>query len=405
MLVSLNRAACNLAIILIAVLAPAAHAADPRLDGVPVPLSIDPSTSDAPFAGSWFGRWGSEWRTLMVVERIKGQKVEAIYAVGPKGDYKGNWRDLKGSFDGDRLSLDGPGYTLDFEIRPSGRLRARYNWDQGFAIMSKGDLKTDRRWSFGSIEMLETDLVELGKPVRLEAVIYKPPGDGPFPLAVINHGSTGSGDNPAAFGFVFTNDWLADILIEHGWLVAFPQRRGRGGSDGLYDEGFTTDRTQYTCDAGRSLKGADRGLDDISAAVAALRRRPDVEASPVLIGGVSRGGILSVAWAGRNPDQTHGVVNFVGGWLGEGCGDAEAVNKTLFSEGGAYPRETLWLYGEDDVFYSLPYSRENFAVFQNAGGRGAFHEFKVNGSNNGHWVHVVPTLWNDLLIGYLDDLK
>lgn len=269
----------------------------------------------------------------MVVERISRQKVEAVYAVGPRGDNKGAWRDVKGGVYGDKLLLDGPSYTLDFELRPSWRLRARYNEDQGFAIMSKGDLKSDRRWSFGSIEMTDTDLVEQGKPVRLETVIYKPPGDGPFPLAVINHGSTGYGDNPAAFKYTVTNDWLADILVERGWLVAFPQRRGRGGSGGVYDEGFTTDRTHYTCDAYRTLRGADRALDDISAVVDELRKRPDVEEGPILISGVSRGGILSVAWAGRNPDQTQGVVNFVGGWLGEGCGDAEEVNKKLFRSG------------------------------------------------------------------------
>ena len=57
------------------------------------------------------------------------------------------------------------------------------------------------------------------------------------------------------------------------------------------------------------------------------------------------------------------------------------------------------------MFYSLPYSRKNFAAFQDAEGQGAFHEFRVKGKNNGHWVHVIPTLWNDLLLGYLDDLK
>lgn len=404
MLVSRTNLARFFAALLIAA-APLAQAADPRLDGVPVPLNIDPSDSDLPFAGSWFGQWDGQWRSLMVVERITGDEVEAVYAVGPRGDYKGGWRDLNGAIEGDRLRLDGPGYTLDFELRPSGRLRARYNRDQGFAIMSKGDLKSDRRWSFGSVEVIETDLVEHGEPVRLETVIYKPPGDGPFPLAVINHGSTGYGDNPAAFKYTFTNDWLADILVERGWLVAFPQRRGRGGSDGLYDEGFTADRIHYTCEAYRTLKGADRALDDISAAVEALQKRADVRDGRILIGGVSRGGVLSVAWAGRNPDQTHGVVNFVGGWLGEGCGDADEVNKTLFSHGGAYPRETLWLYGQDDAYYSLSYSRSNFAAFQDAGGRGAFLEFSVRGENNGHWVHVIPTLWNDVLLGYLDDLK
>lgn len=100
----------------------------------------------------------------------------------------------------------------------------------------------------------------------------------------------------------------------------------------------------------------------------------------------------------------HGVINFVGGWLGEGCGDAEAVNQSLFTEGGAFERETLWLYGVDDPFYTLPYSRRNFGAFVKAGGRGGFHEFALAGEKNGHWVHSVPSLWEELLIEYLDRL-
>src|SRR6516225_177343 len=104
---------------------------------------------------------------------------------------------------------------------------------------------------------------------------------------------------------------VADFLNDRGWIVAFPQRRGRGKSDGLYDEGFSADRRQgYTCDFDTSLLGAERALDDIAAAMLALRQRPDVAPSRVLIGGISRGGILSVAYAGMHPDQISGVINF-----------------------------------------------------------------------------------------------
>jgi len=50
---------------------------------------------------------------------------------------------------------------------------------------------------FAGSMMINTTLLENGKPVRLEVVIDKPPGDGPFPLLVVNHGSTGEGINPA----------------------------------------------------------------------------------------------------------------------------------------------------------------------------------------------------------------
>jgi dienelactone hydrolase len=186
----------------------------------------------------------------------------------------------------------------------------------------------------GEIELLQTeaDLVEDGRPIRLEVVIFKPPGEGPFPLAVINHGSTGQGNNPDLFTETWSDVDLADFLNERGWIVAFPQRRGRGKSDGLYDEGLSADRTKgYTCDPDKSLPGADRALRDIGVAIASLRRRPEVALSRILIGGQSRGGVLSVVYAGAHPEQILGVINFVGGWVGDGCTTANVINETLLT--------------------------------------------------------------------------
>jgi len=69
-----------------------------------------------------------------------------------------------------------------------------------------------------------------------------PNGVGPFPTLIFHHGSTGRGDAPALFTGTFESPSLARLFNESGWLVAFPQRRGRGASDGLYDEGFEPDR-------------------------------------------------------------------------------------------------------------------------------------------------------------------
>ena len=374
------------------------------IGGVPVPAEVRPGAGESPFFGAWFGAWGARWRTVLIVETVEDDRIVATYAVGPNGSFKGGNRRLEGRIDGERATLEGPSYVIDIALTPHGTMRARYNGDQGFAVLNRGDLAGDHPWIGGAAEMIETDLTEDGAALRLKTLVFKPSEGASFPLALINHGSSAYSGDRDVFDEVWVDPWIADLLVERGWLVAFPQRRGRGGSDGLYDEGFKADRSAYSCDGAVTQKGAERALEDIEAAIAALRLRPDVTIGPVLIGGMSRGGALSVAWAGRNPQRAHGVVNFVGGWLSEGCGDAEEVNKTLFAEGGPFPRDTLWLYGADDPFYSLPYSRKNFAAFINAGGRGAFHEFALNGENNGHWVQSVPTLWQDQLIGYLDAL-
>src|SRR6266702_3966023 len=134
---------------------------------------------------------------------------------------------------------------------------------------------------------------------------------------------------------------------------------------------FRVDRSQgYTCDPKQSLPGADRALTDIAAAVEVLRRRPDVARQPILMAGISRGGILSIAYAGMHPGEVAGVINFVGGWMGEGCPNASEINGTLFKRGGMFPHPTLWLYGNHDPFYSLDHSRANFAAFQGGGRQG-----------------------------------
>jgi dienelactone hydrolase len=240
---------------------------------------------------------------------------------------------------------------------------------------------------------LHTMLREGGKPVRIEVVIEMPAGRGPFPLLVFNHGSTGKGTEPQLFTETWWSRSIADFFVEKGWMVAFPQRRGRGKSDGLYDEGFAADRTQgYSSDPNRSLAGADRALEDLGAAIAALQRRPDVAGGTILLGGQSRGGALSIAYAGMHPEQVVGVLNFVGGWKSDAAGTAGEINGTLFRRGGTFPRPTLWLYGRGDSYYSIEHSRSNFDAFTNAGGKGEFIEFDVpNGL--GHRVIDYPNLW------------
>jgi dienelactone hydrolase len=254
-------------------------------------------------------------------------------------------------------------------------------------------------WSRGTSEMLETDLLEDGNPIRLETVIFKPPGPGPFPLAVFNHGSTGRYATPGVAKQTWVSLEVANSLNKQGCLVAFPQRRGRGKSDGLYEEGLSS-----FGDTDRALRGADRALIDIDAAIAVLRRRQDVTPGPVLIGGNSRGGALSVAYAGMHPEQTLGVINFVGGWFGEKSPGAELVDQALFERGARYDRPTIWLYGQGDIYYSIGYSRKNFATFEKAGGQGTFIAFDVP-SDVGHNVIHYPDLWAGPVGDYLNSLS
>jgi dienelactone hydrolase len=398
-----------------------ARAADQLVDGVPLPSDATLNTGSPvtavqrQWSGVWIGAWGGTLKHILLVEAVaEDGAARVVYAVGgnPPLGVKSNWLRLEGTASERTLKVSGKSFSATYELTQGGGLKALYRRGDSvahasmtkadFAALTKPDAVVE--WTRGKSEFLETDLIEDGRPVQLEAVIFKPEGAGPFPLAVINHGSTGTGRNPERFTQTWSDANLADFLNARGWMVAFPQRRGRGKSDGRYDEGFSENRSfGYTCEAEISLRGADRALSDVDAAITTLRRRPDVEPTPILIGGESRGGVLAVAYAGLHPAQISGVINFVGGWLGTGCSTASVVNQSLFERGAHYGRPTIWLYGRGDLFYPIAHSRENFAAFEKAGGQGTFFEFDAP-PGQGHLVLGDLDLWSGPVDNYLNSL-
>ncbi|MBL6618047.1 MAG: acetylxylan esterase [Reyranella sp.] len=241
-----------------------------------------------------------------------------------------------------------------------------------------------------------------GTTVKIATITYKPEGPGPFPTVIFHHGSTGRGNDPSLFDRPYDPRSQAQWFTARGWALIAPSRRGRGGSEGLYDEGFGADRSRgYTCEAPLSLAGADRALRDIDAITPVILAQPFVDRSRIAVAGLSRGGILSVAWSGRQPGTPRAVINFVGGWLGSGCLTASTVNQSLFVRGVPYGRPTIWLYGDKDPFYPLSHSRENFAAYEAAGGKGAFHEYAPPDRLNGHQIGSAPSLWSATLEAYL----
>jgi predicted acyl esterase len=85
-----------------------------------------------------------------------------------------------------------------------------------------------------------------GETVQLAMRIYKPSTGGPAPTLVFNHGSTGRGTDPSIFVRPIDFPPLAQFFVERGWAVVMPARRGRGGSEGQYDEGFAPNRRLAT---------------------------------------------------------------------------------------------------------------------------------------------------------------
>jgi pimeloyl-ACP methyl ester carboxylesterase len=186
---------------------------------------------------------------------------------------------------------------------------------------------------------------------------------------------------------------LARFFNERGWLVAFPQRRGRGRSDGTNDEGFRPDRSVYSCSKQYALPGLDRAVEDVEAVFECMATRADVDPTRLVVGGQSRGGILAIAFAGKHPERAAAVINFSGGWVGDTCADATSINSSASRQGGAFNGPTLWLYGENDSMYKSAHSRGNFETFVANGGRGRFLLYSLAAGIDGHRLIDHPDFW------------
>jgi predicted acyl esterase len=76
-----------------------------------------------------------------------------------------------------------------------------------------------------------------GSVLQLDTMIFIPEGQRRFPLAIVSHGSPRSayarpGMSPSFF--TYTAQWLVNL----GFAVAIPMRRGYGKSQGTWAEGF-----------------------------------------------------------------------------------------------------------------------------------------------------------------------
>lgn len=241
-----------LALLLAAWASVASAAPDVNIDGVPLPHDVTVAAHPSALAGAWAGRFDGVLKAVLVVERIDADgQAQVVYGYGdnPPLGISAGWPRLPAVVDGDTLTVT-RSIPLRFTLSPTGRLRGIFGESGGFAVLSRHEL-TDLmrpapvvRWSDGVSERVATPMFERDDPVSLEVVVYRPPGAGPFPFAVVNHGSTGGGRDPSIDRVTWTNDWIADELNVNGYVVAFPQRRGRGRSDGRYAEGLSADRAK-----------------------------------------------------------------------------------------------------------------------------------------------------------------
>lgn len=219
--------------------------------------------------------------------------------------------------------------------------------------------------------------------VALEAMWVRPTGKGPFPLAVISHGSPrGHGATAHQRRRKMTPKRyvaVAQELARRGWAAAIFMRRGYGKSQGEWAErpGACTRSTYKT--AGNTT------ANDYEGTINFLSRHSFIDKESIIAIGQSAGGFGVVALAGRDIPGLRGVIN-LGGGRGSPrknfiCGPEKLVSAfASFGEKAKVP--SLWIYPHNDNFFSPRWARRFHKSFVDAGGKASLHILKM--PKNGH---------------------
>lgn len=204
---------------------------------------------------------------------------------------------------------------------------------------------------------------------EFETTFFRPPGDGPFPVVIINHGKA-KGDT--RFDPRARYEAAAREFVRRNYMVVLPMRQGFSKSSGSYIGGGCNVESNGRVQA-----------QDVQAVIGFLNSVPDADISRIVVIGQSHGGLTTMALGTSNPAGVRGLINFAGGLRNDQCVSWEAQLAKAF---GAYGREaripSLWLYGENDSFWPAPLYQDMHRQFVEAGGQARLVEVGKFGADS-----------------------
>ncbi len=267
---------------------PLAGGAEPQIVTADIPWDVDAATlcNDRRRLAFVVNEDGHSALYLLDTRTRRYRRVDSV----PTGQVY----EMKFSPDDRRLAL-----TLNTPQNPSDA----YVLELGREPTKSGVLT---RWTASEVGGLDTsrfvmpDLVHYrtfdevdGRPRRIPAWVYRPPGDGPHPVVVYIHGGPESQSRPR-FSSTFQM-WLAKL----GAAVVIPNVRGSAGYGKSYlalDNGFRREDS----------------VRDIGALLDWIATQDDLDASRVAVYGGSYGGYMVLASAVHYSDRLAAAVDVVG---------------------------------------------------------------------------------------------
>jgi dienelactone hydrolase len=216
------------------------------------------------------------------------------------------------------------------------------------------------------------------------AVLFRPPGNGPFRLAVIAHASVQNALRRAQMPqpeYRALSNWL----VARGFAVLVPERPGHGATGGKYLE------DQGGCDQADYLSAGRATAQAITVALNYLRGQSFIRQDGAIIVGHSAGGWGALALAGENLPGVAGIIAFAPGRGGHAddvpnqvCAPhALLTSAAQFGKGARVP--VIWLVVANDTYFSPALSRQMAEAFRTGGGKVEFRLLAADG-DEGHWL-------------------
>jgi dienelactone hydrolase len=216
------------------------------------------------------------------------------------------------------------------------------------------------------------------------AVLFRPPGKGPFPLAIIAHASTQNALRRAQMPQPEYRA-LASRFVSHGYAVLVPERPGHGASGGRYLE------DQGGCDDADYLNAGRATAESIATAMTEIRKQPFIRHVGTIVVGHSAGGWGALAMASANPQGVRAIVAFAPGRGGhandrpsEVCAPQRLIAAAAsFGQTARVP--VIWLVARNDSYFSTTLSRQLADAFRKGSARVDLRELP-DFRNEGHWL-------------------
>jgi dienelactone hydrolase len=216
------------------------------------------------------------------------------------------------------------------------------------------------------------------------ALLFRPPGEGPFQLAVIAHAST---QNVIRRAQMPQPEYraLAGWLVARGFAVLVPERPGHGATGGKYLE------DQGGCDEADYARSGRVTADAIIAAAGHLRRQSFIRPEGMIVVGHSAGAWGALALAGEDPKSIAAIVALAPGRGGHAddvpnrvCAP-HALTAAAVGFGKTARVNVTWLVAANDSYFPPAFSRQLVGAFRAGGGKADFRELPAHGSD-GHWL-------------------